>query len=537
MSLIKNLKNSDLKQRWKGLRNAVLQIGPLEQLVRDCTNNEPWAAKMSDKQEIARRTHSHEDYQVIMSTLWKRMQQEGQNFRKIQKSLSLLEFLLYQGSDRIVSEAKSNIYQLRSLRNFHYTDDNGKECGGPVRELSRKLVKLLKDEQALKEERKKQKKLAGRFQGMSREEASWGGVGSGAYSSGGGYGGGGFGSGDYNDSDDDVPRRSNTKKNRYDSDSDSDSGAQNKRKDSDEEQEEIKTRPRRDSNIRVHSTSTSAPVRAATTAPAQTKVEMPKPVSPPPAKQENILDMDDFFSQQQQQQQQQQAPQNGGGFNPRGNPQQQFNNDEWETGFDESAGNPFDEQQQQQPKNELHDAFDDNDFGEGDFVSGQEEEKGSLFNMSKGLVDLSLSDKPRGNQQQQQQQQGPRKTLNQIKSEKVGILNPGRSAAPLRPIGGGPSYPQQPQGGYPQQGGFPQGGYPPQNPNMRGPMGGYPQQGGFPPQQPGYPPQNPNMRGPMGGYPQQGGYPPQQNRMPPQATVVDDRHKCPAAVCMKVLEW
>ena len=98
----------------------------------------------------------------------------------------LLEFLLYQGSDRVVSEAKSNIYQIKSFRNFHYTDDTGKECGSGIRDLSRKLSKLLNDDQALKEERKKQKKLASRFQGMSGDDSSWGGMGSN-----GGYGGGG----------------------------------------------------------------------------------------------------------------------------------------------------------------------------------------------------------------------------------------------------------------------------------------------------------------------------------------------------------
>lgn len=51
-------------------RNVVLQIGPTEQLVRDCTNNDPWAAKMSDKQEVARKTFNlyvFHNYAIILS--------------------------------------------------------------------------------------------------------------------------------------------------------------------------------------------------------------------------------------------------------------------------------------------------------------------------------------------------------------------------------------------------------------------------------------------------------------------------------------
>lgn len=373
-----------------------------------------------------------------MTTLWRRMQQDPQNYRKIQKSLVLLEYLLYNGSDRVIQEAKANVYQIRQLRNFHFTDETGKEVGSSIRETSKKIVKLLKDEEALKEERKKQKKLNGRFQGMSGEDIAYGGFGSsgGGFGSGsGGYGSGygsgsgsGFGSGygdnsNRSDSDDETPK----KKKKNNSDSDSDFNKTSSPKYSDDEP--TITRPRRNSNIRVN-TRKEAPI---VDSPQQTVIQSPQPVQ---QKQEKILNMDELFFQES-------APQpvsiNQSGFVD--SPQ-----DQWETNFENS--NPF-EEVKSKPKNDLDGAFDD-DFGEGDFVSGNEEEKNTLFNISKGLVDLSLSNKPK----EEQNLSGPRKTLNQIKNEKAGVLSPNTTNT-LKPVLTN-NRPITTQQGFPQPYGAPQ---------------------------------------------------------------------------------
>ena len=41
----------------------------------------------------------------------------------------LLEFLVKNGSERVVDDARAHIATIKILRNFHFIDDNGKDQG------------------------------------------------------------------------------------------------------------------------------------------------------------------------------------------------------------------------------------------------------------------------------------------------------------------------------------------------------------------------------------------------------------------------
>ena len=45
------------------------------------------------------------------------------------QALVLLEYLVKNGSERVVDDARSHISTLKMLRNFHYIDDKGKDEG------------------------------------------------------------------------------------------------------------------------------------------------------------------------------------------------------------------------------------------------------------------------------------------------------------------------------------------------------------------------------------------------------------------------
>ena len=45
------------------------------------------------------------------------------------KALQLLEYLVKNGSERVVDDARSHIHTLKMLRNFHYIDEKGKDEG------------------------------------------------------------------------------------------------------------------------------------------------------------------------------------------------------------------------------------------------------------------------------------------------------------------------------------------------------------------------------------------------------------------------
>jgi ENTH domain len=47
----------------------------------------------------------------------------------IMQALVLLEYLIKNGSERVVDDARSHIATIKILRNFHFIDDKGKDQG------------------------------------------------------------------------------------------------------------------------------------------------------------------------------------------------------------------------------------------------------------------------------------------------------------------------------------------------------------------------------------------------------------------------
>ena len=45
------------------------------------------------------------------------------------KALQLLEYLIKNGSERVVDDARSHIGTIKMLRNFYYMDEKGKDQG------------------------------------------------------------------------------------------------------------------------------------------------------------------------------------------------------------------------------------------------------------------------------------------------------------------------------------------------------------------------------------------------------------------------
>lgn len=46
-----------------------------------------------------------------------------------QKALVLLEYLVKNGSERVIDDARSHISMIKIMRNFHYIDEKGKDQG------------------------------------------------------------------------------------------------------------------------------------------------------------------------------------------------------------------------------------------------------------------------------------------------------------------------------------------------------------------------------------------------------------------------
>ncbi|CAF9931427.1 Epsin-3, clathrin recruitment and traffic between the Golgi and endosome [Imshaugia aleurites] len=144
-----------------------------------------------------------------MPMIYKRFTEKAaEEWRQIYKSLQLLEFLIKNGSERVIDDARSHLSLLKMLRQFHFIDQNGKDQGVNVRNRSKELAELLGDVERIRAERKKARSNRNKFGGVeggamsggmssgsryggfgSEESGGYGAYSGGVYGDGGGYGG------------------------------------------------------------------------------------------------------------------------------------------------------------------------------------------------------------------------------------------------------------------------------------------------------------------------------------------------------------
>ncbi|PYH92456.1 ENTH-domain-containing protein [Aspergillus ellipticus CBS 707.79] len=219
---VSNLTLYDLKAGVRKVQNAVMNYTEMEAKVREATNNEPWGASNTLMHEISTGTHSYQLLNEIMPMIYKRFTDKtSEEWRQIYKALQLLEFLIKNGSERVVDDARSHMSLIRMLRQFHYIDPNGKDQGINVRNRSSELVKLLGDVELIRAERKKARTNrnkfggfeggshassgisssgSGRYGGFGSESLSFGGYSGGVFGDGGGFGGSTGSPSDFNES-------------------------------------------------------------------------------------------------------------------------------------------------------------------------------------------------------------------------------------------------------------------------------------------------------------------------------------------------
>lgn len=133
------------------------------------TSNDPWGPTGTEMSEIAQLTFngysyhplsspallslvSSNDFYEIMDMLDKRMNDKGKNWRHVLKSLKVLDYCLHEGSELVVTWARKNVYIIKTLREFQYVDDDGKDVGqnGEQRYVWRFRPELMKTSTSLR---------------------------------------------------------------------------------------------------------------------------------------------------------------------------------------------------------------------------------------------------------------------------------------------------------------------------------------------------------------------------------------------------
>ncbi|XP_031168244.1 epsin-3 isoform X1 [Sander lucioperca] len=158
------MQTSSLRRQMKNMVNNYTEA---EIKVREATSNDPWGPPSSLMSEIADLTLNVVAFPEVMGMIWKRLNDHGKNWRHVYKALTLLDYLIKTGAERVAQECRENIYTIQTLRDFQFMDRDGRDQGVNVREKAKHLVALLKDEEKLKKERSQALKTKTRMAGAS----------------------------------------------------------------------------------------------------------------------------------------------------------------------------------------------------------------------------------------------------------------------------------------------------------------------------------------------------------------------------------
>lgn len=180
------LKHEAVKLKREAKRIAELET-PLEKSLREATSNQNWGCPNSVLYELAVSCGSYSDRQKILKHCWERMESKEDKWRRVLKTLTLLDYLVKHGPDQVVSDLQGEQAMFRKLLSFKCSED-GHDRGAAIRDKARAILDILGDREKLREEREKAKEQQNRMRGTSNMP-------SGDIGNSGGGGGGGSSSG------------------------------------------------------------------------------------------------------------------------------------------------------------------------------------------------------------------------------------------------------------------------------------------------------------------------------------------------------
>ncbi|EGY16291.1 epsin-2 [Verticillium dahliae VdLs.17] len=151
----------------RSVKNVTKGYSSAQVKVREATSNDPWGPTGTQMSEIAQLTFaSSNEFYEIMDMLDKRMNDKGKNWRHVLKALKVLDYCLHEGSELVVTWARESIYIIKTLREFQYIDDDGRDVGQNVRVAAKELTSLVLDEERLRAERSDRKSWKSRVTGL-----------------------------------------------------------------------------------------------------------------------------------------------------------------------------------------------------------------------------------------------------------------------------------------------------------------------------------------------------------------------------------
>ena len=136
------------------VKNVIKNYTEAEVKVREATSNDPWGPSSTLMSEISDLTYNIIALGDIMRMIWKRLNDHGKNWRHVYKSLVLLDYLIKNGNEKVTQQCKEHIVAIQTLKDFQYIEER-RDQGMNVREKSKQIVNLLREDELLLQERAK----------------------------------------------------------------------------------------------------------------------------------------------------------------------------------------------------------------------------------------------------------------------------------------------------------------------------------------------------------------------------------------------
>ncbi|KAF4441704.1 hypothetical protein F53441_11964 [Fusarium austroafricanum] len=151
----------------RSVKNVTKGYSSAQVKVREATSNDPWGPTGTQMSEIAQMTYNTStEFYEIMDMIDKRLNDKGKNWRHVLKALKVLDYCLHEGSELVVTWARQSIYIIKTLREFQYVDEDGRDVGQNVRVAAKELTSLILDEERLRAERSDRRSWKSRVTGL-----------------------------------------------------------------------------------------------------------------------------------------------------------------------------------------------------------------------------------------------------------------------------------------------------------------------------------------------------------------------------------
>ncbi|KAJ1354087.1 hypothetical protein KIN20_010902, partial [Parelaphostrongylus tenuis] len=178
-NLTKQISNNipyQIKKLGESVHTMVMNYTEAENIVYEATNEDPWGPTGPQMKEIANCTFQYDGFNQVTNLLWKRMLEDNKTaWRRVYKSLMLLNYLLLHGSERVIGNARDHMFQMRALEQYKFVDERGRDQGLNVRHRVKTILDLLSDDDKLRAQRKKVKSdNKDRYQGFTSEDIRMG---------------------------------------------------------------------------------------------------------------------------------------------------------------------------------------------------------------------------------------------------------------------------------------------------------------------------------------------------------------------------